>query len=165
MTRSLIDWLGFKRDYIYYEEKPRRYGKASYDLLKRFTLAFNTFIVTSLVPLRIAGLLGLLISSLSLIGGFVVVLNKYVLETQWGLSITGSASVGVFNLFLTGLMLTSLGLIALYIEFIHIETLNRPLYVIKNSTKKTARKLQLTGNYPLSNWYKHTNIQPKHKII
>ncbi len=134
MTRALIDWLGFKKEYVRYNEKPRLYGEASFSFFKRFKLAFETFIVTSLVPLRLAGLLGLFISGSSMLFGFWVVLNKYILETTWGLSITGSASVGIFNLFLTGLTLVSIGLIALYIEFIHTETLNRPLYVIRNKS-------------------------------
>jgi polyisoprenyl-phosphate glycosyltransferase len=131
MTRALIDWLGFKRDYIYYDEKPRKFGNSSFSFLRRFQLAFNTLVVTSLLPLRIAGLLGLFISTVAAITGIYVVLQKYILETNWGLSITGSASLGIFNLFLTGLLLICIGLIALYIEFIHIETLNRPLYTIR----------------------------------
>ena len=36
MTRALIDWLGFKRDYVYFNANERLYGKPSYNYLKLF---------------------------------------------------------------------------------------------------------------------------------
>ncbi len=136
MTRALIDWLGFKQDFVSYEEKPRQFGEPAYSFVKRVQLALNTFIGTSLVPLKLAGWLGLIISTISGILGVVVVVNKYLLDDAWGWQVTGSASVGILNTFLTGIILMGLGLIAIYICHIHTEILNRPMYIIRQISKK-----------------------------
>jgi dolichol-phosphate mannosyltransferase len=44
---------------------------------------------------------------------------------------TPIAILGVSNLFLIGVVLISLGFIALYIARIHNEVINRPLYIVR----------------------------------
>ncbi len=39
ITRGLIDWLGFRREYVYFNQRPRRYGEPAYSLKK---LGLNT---------------------------------------------------------------------------------------------------------------------------
>ena len=53
MTRALIDWLGFKRDFIYFEARERTNGCARYSLIKLTGLAVNSFVSLSLMPLQI----------------------------------------------------------------------------------------------------------------
>lgn len=131
MTRALIDWLGFSRDFVFYTEKPRVAGEASYSLSKRFKLAFSTFVSTSLFPLKLAGYLGIFIVVISGPAGIVLALNKYVFGDILNWNTTGSTQVGVLSVFLTGVNLICMGLISLYIANIHTEVSNRPLYVIK----------------------------------
>lgn len=133
MTRALIDWLGYKRDYVHYVEKPRQFGEPAFNFNKRLILAFNTFIVTSLVPLRLAGMTGVVITIISGLFGIFVILQKYILNGAWGMNFSGPFLVGVLNMFFTGIIMSSLGLIALYIENMHIELLNRPLYVLRKN--------------------------------
>jgi polyisoprenyl-phosphate glycosyltransferase len=133
MTRALIDWLGFKRDYVFYTENPRVAGVASYDFSKRLSLAFNTFISTSLLPLKLAGYLGVFITLISGPIGLFLATNTFLFNDIFGLSTTGSTQVGILSVFLTGINLMSLGLIALYIANIHTEVANRPLYVVKKT--------------------------------
>ena len=132
MTRVLVDWLGFKREYVSYKEIPRKYGVPAYSFNKRLALAINTFIATSLVPLKMAWWLGLIITTISGSLGVFVIVIKYILNDPFGWGITGSASVGLLNLFLTGIMLMGLGVIAVYIGTIHTEMLGRPMYIIRN---------------------------------
>lgn len=131
MTRALIDWLGFTRSYVCYAENDRASGTASYSFAKRVKLALSTFVATSLLPLKLAGYLGVLICLVSGLLGLFILITRYLLGDPFGLSITGSAAIGIMVVFLTGVNLMSLGLIALYIANIHTEVSNRPLYVIK----------------------------------
>ena len=132
MTRSLIDWLGFKRDYIFYKENERFAGEASYSFIKRVNLALSTFLSTSLFPLKFAGYLGIIISIITGPLGVILAINKYLLKDILGWSTTGATQVGVLTAFLIGINLMCMGLISLYIANIHIEVTNRPLYVVKN---------------------------------
>ncbi len=80
MTRALINWLGFKRDYIYFEANDRTNGRAGYGFSKLVALALNSFISLSLLPLKLAGYLGVFIVLAVGIFGFYVLIGKYIFE-------------------------------------------------------------------------------------
>lgn len=131
MTRGLIDWLGFRRDYVYFVSPPRQHGEASYSYRKLMGLAVNSMTAYSMFPLRLAGYLGVFILSLSALSGLFVVAEKYMLQDPLNLRITGTAVLAIALLFLVGIVLACLGLISLYIAQIHAETINRPLYMLR----------------------------------
>lgn len=131
MTRALIDWLGFKREYIYFDANERLHGTASYSFWKLFTLAMNSFISLSLVPLKIAGYLGIFITIFSGISGFYILIGKYFLHTDFASTFSDSENLAILLLFLVGIILTSIGLLALYVANIHSEVINRPMYVVR----------------------------------
>jgi polyisoprenyl-phosphate glycosyltransferase len=130
MTRALIDWLGFNRQYIYFKAKPRIHGEAGYSFIKLLQLAFNSMISLSLFPLRIAGYLGIIITLISGALGIFIVITKYITQTY---AFSWPAILAIINLFLIGIVLVCLGLISLYIASIHDEVTNRPLYIIRKS--------------------------------
>lgn len=131
ITRGLIDWMGFSRDYVYFEADKREAGVPGYSTIKLVRLAFNSFISLSLFPLRLAGYLGIIITLFSCILGLVIFTTKYVFVTPWGKSITGTAILAIILMFLIGIVLVCLGLIALYIANIYQESISRPLYIVK----------------------------------
>jgi len=131
MTRALIDWMGYKRQYINFEANERLHGKASYSFWKLLQLAFNSMISFSLFPLRIAGYLGITITVLSGLLGLFIFITKYISGIFY---FSGPAILAVVILFPIGIVLICLGLIALYIANIHNEVSNRPLYIIRKST-------------------------------
>jgi len=131
ITRGLIDWLGFKREYIYFDADERSVGKASYSTFKLIKLALSTMITHSFFPLKLAGYLGIIIILFSSPLGLFIFIEKYLLKNPWGLSISGSAILAVIILFLIGIVLVCLGLMALYIANIQSEVMNRPLYVTR----------------------------------
>jgi len=131
MTRALIDWLGFKRDYVYFNANERLYGKPSYNYLKLFRLAVSSYISHSLLPLRIAGYLGIVITSFSILLGLVMFVDKFFLKDPYKMYFSGTAMLATIIMFLIGIVLSCLGLIALYIGNIHGEVVNRPMYIIR----------------------------------
>ena len=133
MTRGLIDWLGFKKDYIYFQANERQSGEAGYSMRKKFRLALSTFTSFSLVPLKIAGYLGVVITLVSAILGLFILIEDIILRDPLGLGFSGTAMLAVMLLFLVGIILICLGFIALYIANIHGEVTNRPMYVIRRS--------------------------------
>lgn len=140
ITRGLLDWLGFKKDYIYFETQKRLNGKASYSRRKLFKLAMSAFITHSLFPLKLAGYLGIVIILFSGPLGAFIFVDKYILGDHTGWNFSGPAILGVLILFLVGIILINLGLIALYIANIQGEVLNRPIYVTRKK-KNFNRKL------------------------
>lgn len=131
IARGLVDWLGFKRDYIYFKAKTRQSGKPSYSLAKLVRLGLSGFVAHSLVPLKLAGYLGIIITFFSgLLGGFMFV-NKFIFGDPWNLAFSNVTMLAVFITFLIGIVLICLGLIALYVANIHLEVTNRPIYIIR----------------------------------
>jgi dolichol-phosphate mannosyltransferase len=131
MTRGLIDWLGFRHDYVYFKAKPRTGGGPSYSFLKLAGLAINSVVSLSLLPLKLVGYLGIAIIFTAGPLGLFLYFEKYLFDDPLHLSPSGPALLGVMILFLIGVVLVALGLIALYIASIHGEVVNRPLYVVR----------------------------------
>jgi polyisoprenyl-phosphate glycosyltransferase len=140
MTRSLINWLGFDRDCIYFDAPDRSYGEATYSYLGLMRLAFNSIVSLSLLPLKLAGYLGILITASSAGLGLFIIVDKFVFHDPWKFNFTSQSALLIFVLFLVGISLICLGFIALYVASIHIETLQRPLYVIRPEKQARARK-------------------------
>jgi len=138
ITRGLVDWLGFRRDYVEFTPAKRHAGEAAYGYFKLVNLAINSFISMSLFPLKLAGYLGLLIMVFS--GGFgsFIFVEKYLLSDPWHMNFSGPAILAVIILFLVGIVLVSLGLMALYVASIHTEVMNRPLYVVRRERERPA---------------------------
>jgi len=131
MTRALIDWLGFKRAYIYFDANDRLNGTASYGFWKLVGLAMNSFVSLSLLPLRLAGYMGLLITFFSGIAGLYILIGKYFLHSQFASTFSDAENLAIFIVFLVGIILISIGLLALYVANIHREVIKRPTYVIR----------------------------------
>lgn len=139
MTRGLIDWLGFRRSYIFFDANPRLNGKRSYSIKSLFRLFVNGIIQNSLFPLKLAGYFGVFITLTSGIFGACIIIGRYIVKAKWWMGITNMAVFSIFNMFLIGIVLSSLGLIALYIAGISNESKARPLYVVN---KKTSKKIE-----------------------
>ncbi len=131
ITRGLIDWLGFKRAYVHYEQAPRRFGQPAYTINKLIKLAMDSVVSMSLLPLKIAGYLGMGITVVSGLLGLFIFVENYLMHDPWDLNFSGPAILGVVILFLVGIILICLGTVALYIGNIHAEVSNRPLYIVR----------------------------------
>lgn len=138
ITRGLIDWLGFKQEYIEYVYGVRAAGKPSYNIKKLFHLAIDSFVSMSTTPLVIFGYLGIFITIGSFILGLFCIINQYILGDPLQLYWNGSVQLAIFITFLIGLLMISESITALYISHIHAETQNRPLFVVD---EKESRNL------------------------
>ncbi len=131
ITRGLIDWLGFKREYVEFVADKRLKGKASYSKLKLVKLALDSSVSHSFFPLKIAGYLGTFIVSVFGIGGVIVFAELYLFDDYFKWHIAPIVQLAVLMIFLIGIVLTCLGLVAIYIGSIKSEVSNRPLYIVR----------------------------------
>jgi len=132
ITRGLIDWLGFDREYVTFSANPRMGGEAGYSVSKLFKLALDSFVSLSLAPLYFALYIGLIILPLSfLLGCFSVI--EMLIGDPLNLHIKGTAYLVILTLFLMGIVLVSQGIIAIYLSHIHTETQNRPLFIVDSN--------------------------------
>ena len=135
MTRSLINWFGFRTETIAFDAPARIHGVAAYSTVKLVRLAFNAIVADSLLPLRLAGYLGLFISMSSFSLGTIVFVNRYLLADPLNWYVSGPAQLAIITVFLIGVVLMALGVIALYIGKIDAEVTGRPLYVVRTQAR------------------------------
>lgn len=129
ITRGLIDWLGYDREFIYFKVNPRLGGEAGYSLRKLLKLAIDSVISLTISPLYITAYIGAFVLPVSALLGVGMLINL-LLHDPLHLHATGGAYVMVLVLFLIGVLLVSQGIIGLYLSHIHTEAQRRPLYVI-----------------------------------
>lgn len=128
MFRGIIDWMGFKKEYVEFHADAREEGAAGYSYAKLWRLALNSITSFSLFPLRITTYLGFIITFLSGVLLVWMFMERFIFNPKY---FTSLAIVVVINTFLIGIVLMSIGLVALYIGTIHTEVVNRPLYIIR----------------------------------
>lgn len=131
MFRGIIDWLGFRKTSLTFQPEHRKFGISVYSYTKLLNLAINSFISYSSIPLKLIGILGLLITGAGLSGFLWMIVTTIVAREYW--NYTPLAFVVVINLIMTGVILTALGLMSLYISKIYSEVQNRPLYTVRKT--------------------------------
>ena len=131
MFRGIIDWLGFRKKSLTFMSESRKFGIAVYSYSKLLNLAINSFISYSSIPLKLIGILGLLITGTGLSVFLWMIVTTIFAREYWNYS--PLAFVAVLNLIMTGVILTALGLMSLYISKIYSEVQNRPLYTVRKT--------------------------------
>lgn len=122
---SVLRWLGFKHCYVSIEHKERFEGKSSYTFSKLMIHALNGIVSQSDKLLRIFITIGLSISFLS----FLSIVAIIIIYLTHGL-LSGWASTIIVMLFATGIILTGIGVLGIYLGKTFEQTKNRPKYVI-----------------------------------
>lgn len=128
MFRGVMDWLGFEKAYVEFDASPRNSGVAGYSYAKLWRLAVDSLTSFSLLPLKLTGYIGGVITLLSGVSLAWMLFSRWFVDV---LSFSPLAIVVVANTFLIGIVLSAIGLVAMYIGNIHTEVINRPLYVVR----------------------------------
>ena len=129
---STITWLGFKKVSINADHGIRYSGKPSYTFKKRIKLAFDIVISFSEKPLRMAIVLGISMSIISLVTALWIILKSLSV----GFLVSGWASIMVAMFFLSGIFLIFMGIIGIYVGEIFRQVKNRPLYIVEKRTNE-----------------------------
>lgn len=135
IIRGLIDWLGYTPVYINFTANAREHGSAGYSLRKLVRLAIDSTVSLSPTPLYFSAYLGAVVLPLASLLGIGMGIN-WLAGDPLSLHATGTAYVAVLLLFLVGILLTSQGIIGLYLSRLYDETKGRPLYVINEKQSR-----------------------------
>jgi glycosyltransferase involved in cell wall biosynthesis len=125
--KGIFAWVGFKTTSVYYERAPRHAGKTKWNYLKLIDLAIEGITSFSTVPLRLASLLGIIVSLTAFLYAVWITISKIL----YGNPVKGYPSMMVAILFLGGVQLITIGIIGEYVGRIYEEVKQRPLYIIK----------------------------------
>ncbi|RYJ43919.1 glycosyltransferase family 2 protein [Flavobacterium beibuense] len=121
-----VQFSGFNSVSIPVEHANRFEGKTTYSFSKLLSLAFNTIISFSNKPLKLFVKFGLSISLLSfLVGAY------YLYEAFSGrIEVLGFTSIIVSIWFLSGVIITTIGVCGIYLGKVFDQVKSRPVYII-----------------------------------
>lgn len=122
--RGLTLWPVRRRIAIPINRAPRAAGKTNYDFWRSLLVAVDGIASFSIVPLRIAAFLGVLMALVSVGIGLVLVVMDLLLRMPFG---KGWPSLFVSIWFLSGVQLFSVGILGEYLGRVYVEVQNRPL--------------------------------------
>ena len=109
---------------------PRASGKSNYTLGKLIRHSFNMMTGFSVLPLQIASLIGFVLTLFGF-GVLVYVLIRFMLE---GSSVQGFPFLASVIAIFSGAQLFALGIIGEYLARMHFRIMDKPTYIIKEST-------------------------------
>ncbi len=125
-TKGLFCWIGYNKKELLFDRDPRAVGNSKMNFLKLFGLAVDGITSFSVAPLRLASVLGLLISTVAFVY-LLFVIGKTLL---FGDPVAGYPSMISIILFMGGIQLVVLGIIGEYVGRIFYEAKGRPGYLV-----------------------------------
>lgn len=136
VLRGLRSWIGLHHGYVEYDRPERARGESKYGFLKLMALALNSLFSFSHIPLRLASLIGLLMTGLSLLAALLLLANRLIPQfTFFGYYIganPGTATIALLLLFLGSLLFLCLGIIGEYLRILVDETKRRPVAIVED---------------------------------
>lgn len=121
-----INWVGFKSVSIPIEHGEREEGKSSYSISRLLKLAFNVIVSFSDKPLRLFINFGLGISILS----FILGIYYLYLSITHKITQPGFSSLILSIWFLSGIIISCIGIVGVYLGKTFDQAKNRPSFII-----------------------------------
>ncbi len=126
-SKGIFSWVGFRTEWIEYENVERAAGETKWSFWKLFKYAVDGIVSFTTVPLRLATFSGLFVSAAS----FIYIIYYVIRTLVWGIPVPGYPSLLAFVLFLGGITLLALGILGEYLARTYMEVKSRPLYIIR----------------------------------
>ena len=126
--RGIISNLGFDIKQISFIQKQRHVGKSKNNLYTLFDIAMLGIVNHSIIPLRVASLLGFFFGFLSILLSIIFIAMKLV---SWNSFQMGIAPIIIGLFFVAGTILIFIGILGEYVASIHTYLQKRPVVVEK----------------------------------
>jgi len=125
--RGLVAYIGFKQIAVPFRRNARNDGKGKYNkFFGSITIALNGVLGFSKYPLHLISVLGLIISSFSILLGLIYLFLKIIdYDIKWG-----NPTLVILISFLSGIQLLSLGIMGQYFARMYDNIKERPLYIV-----------------------------------
>lgn len=140
---GLFQVAGFKQKPIYLEKTYK--GSTTYTTFKKFLVAYDALFSFTSAPLMMICFLGGAIVCFSLLYALFTLIQY----TFFGLGVPGWTTIVLFQSLMFGFVIFTQGIIGIYVGKTFMQSKNRPLYFIKDSTlTKHIRQLKEVADGP-----------------
>jgi glycosyltransferase involved in cell wall biosynthesis len=130
----LLTWGTTHFDHLQVRHDPRRAGASSYTVRKLVTHALNMMTGFTTLPLQLASVLGFVFSLFGL-GVLAYVVVVYLVR---GASVPGFAFLASVIAIFSGVQLFALGIIGEYLARMHLRSMDRPPYLVRDEISHAA---------------------------
>ncbi len=134
--RGQIAWIGFKSSFIEYDREERMGGNTKFTYSKMIRFATDGISSFSNWPLRMATLLGFVVSGIA----FLLILYS-LYQKLFGYTEAGWTSLHISVLFLGGVQLLGIGILGEYLGRVSENVKNRPTYIVRDSNIDALKEM------------------------
>lgn len=128
--RGLINWIGYEVARVPYTAQARMHGKSSFTLKKMIELARLGLTSFSMKPLKLIITIGLLL----VVGAFMALVTMLIVKFGFNSGyFSNNAILVMFLVFITGILATFQGIVAVYLVDIFNAAKNRPSYIVRET--------------------------------
>jgi len=135
-SKGLFSWVGYKTEYISFENRERVVGETTWSFWKLFNYSIDGIVNFSEAPLNIASIIGAFSCLVALVSMVFIVVRALLFSDPT----SGWPSMVTITLFIGGIQLLSIGIIGKYLGKIFLETKKRPVYIVKETEKDKEEK-------------------------
>ena len=137
-SKGIFSWVGFGTAWVEYENAERAAGTTKWSFWGLTKYALDGVVSFSHAPLAFIAWLGLVMTAFAAVMLVFVVVRKLI----FGDPVAGWASTMSVIIFIGGLQLFCLGIIAQYLAKTYMETKRRPHYIIAETNDPDAEKIR-----------------------
>ena len=140
--RGLIAGLGFRQTGIPYDRDPRRHGQSKFSFFSLIGFSLNAFVGHSILPLRVASVIGLITAALMIFGIVGYLVARMYFGSEWP---PGFVTLAILQLLAITLNALFLGIIGEYIGRVYTEVRDRPVTVVETTLNVEADAVRVSG--------------------
>ncbi|MDE2949466.1 MAG: glycosyltransferase family 2 protein [Chloroflexota bacterium] len=129
----LLTWGTTRFKAIPTPHAPRTLGKSNYSFGKLITHTFNLLTGFSTLPLRLASVIGLLLTLFGLIILIYILLSQVL---AFGFEVPGFTFIASLISIFAGAQMFTLGIIGEYLARMHLRIMDKPAYIVRQSTEE-----------------------------
>jgi dolichol-phosphate mannosyltransferase len=145
-VRGMVAWVGFKQIAVYYERQGRFAGETHYPTRKMIRFALDGITSFSIVPLRVATMLGVLSGGVGLlVASWAVIVHLFKIT-----AVPGWATIMMAVSLAASAQLLMMGILGEYVGRIYEEVKRRPLYIIEERMDAFAEEPNDSDSVPES---------------
>lgn len=129
-SKGLFSFVGYKTKWLEYENVERVAGETKWSFWKLFIYAIDGITAFSTKPLVMSAFVGFLFCIIS----FIMILVIIVKTLLYGDPVGGWPSMVCIIFMVSGIQLFCMGIMGQYLAKTYLETKNRPIYIVKESS-------------------------------
>jgi glycosyltransferase involved in cell wall biosynthesis len=129
-SKGLFSFVGFNTKWLEYENVERVAGETKWSFWKLFIYAVDGICAFSTVPLVMSAVIGFLFCIIS----FIMIIVIIIKTLMFGDPVDGWPSMVCIIFLVGGIQLFCMGIMGEYLAKTYLETKNRPIYIVKESS-------------------------------